>query len=576
MRKKLITILIIVLIVGLLGGTIWYFLVYRSHLTAERCADLAVQAADSGKYRRAIKLYNTAYELDPSNYDLAIALADTYASDNNYTKAEYTLVNAISSHPSAVKLYQALSRTYVAQDKLLDAQLMLDHIGNEVVRAELEKMRPQAPVLSPESGYYSDYISVSMSYQNGVAYLRTDGEYPTTADAPYDAPITLDSGETKATAIVVGSNGLVSPVTCCGYTIGNIVEEVTFSSAEFEQFARELFELDPAKPVMTDDLWGITELTIPNTLSELSDLSYFIGLTNLTLQNYHGGDFSFLSSMPQLEYLDLSESSVSSLALEFIGSLPSIQTLNLNSCGITDISSLSNLSSLKTLLLDNNNIESVAPLAACPNLQVLTLSSNGLTDISPISNLNSLTELDLSYNTPSTLAPLGQCPNLQILNLSNCSLTDISILKNCAQLTHLTAAHNELTGIDGLQKCNKLIEIDLSYNKLTSIDELGPIDSITMVNINENDVVSIPPFTTSSNLQKFYADHNFLEDLTGLASLPYLNYVTLDYNNINNIEVLAKCPNLVQVNVFHTNIGSEEDVACLTDHSIIVNYTPNY
>ncbi len=89
-------------------------------------------------------------------------------------------------------------------------------------------------------------------------------------------------------------------------------------------------------------------------------------------------------------------------------------------------------------------------------------------------------------------------------------------------------------------------------------------------------MVSLPPFTATSNLQKFYADHNFLEDLSGLASLPYLNYVTLDYNNIGNIDVLAKCPNLVQVNVFHTNIGTAEEVSALTEHSIIVNYTPAY
>lgn len=576
MRKKLTIVIILVLILALLGGAVWYFLVYRSNMTADRCADLAAQAAESGKYERAIRLYATAYELDPENYDLAIALANTYAAAGNYTKAEYTLVNAIHGHPGAVKLYQELSRTYVAQDKLLDAQQMLDHIGNDKVRAELEKMRPEAPVLSPESGYYSDYISVSMTYQNGTAYLRTDGEYPSAADAPYSDPVQLEGGETEATAIVVGNNGLVSPVTTCGYTIGNIVEEAVLSSPEFEQFVRETLELDPAKPVMTNDLWTVTELTIPDTLTELSDLSYFTGLTSLTMQNYHGGEFEFLSAMTMLETLDLSESSVSTVALDFIGSLQSIRTLNLSSCGITDVTALGNLAQLETLLLDNNNVESIAPLAGCSALRKLTLSSNGITDIAPVASLATLQELDLSYNTPTTLAPLSQCPEMQVVNLSNCSLTDISALKGCPQLTHLTANHNEITGVAGLENCTKLTEVDLSYNKLTSIDELGPIDALTVVNINENDVVSIPPFTTSSNLQKFYADHNFLEDLTGLASLPLLNYVTLDYNNIGNIDVLAKCPNLVQVNVFHTNIGTEEEVAPLTEHSIIVNYTPDY
>ncbi len=576
MKKALITILCIVLVLALLGGTAWYFLVYQSNMTAERCAELAQKNADSGKYEKAIRLYTTAYELDPSNYDLAIALADTYSASGNNTKAEYTLVNAISDHPDAIKLYQALCRVYVSQDKLLDAQQMLDHISDETVRAELAQMRPAAPTISPESGYYSDYIRIALTYTDGVAYLRTDGEYPSTADSPYTEPVPLESGETQAIAIVVGRNGLVSPVASCGYTIGNIVEEVTFASDAFEQFARTLLELDANKPVMTDDLWSIADLVVPDTLSDLRDLSYFTGLTSLTLQNYHGGDYSFLSGMTQLETLDLSQSSVSTLALESIGTIPSIRTLNLNSCGITDITSLATLRKLETLLLDNNNVESIAPLASCTSLHTLGLSSNGITDISAISALGGLQELDLSYNTPSTLAPLANCTKLQTLNLSYCGLTDISVLKNCTQLTRLSATHNSLLGIDGLENCTKLQEVELSNNKLTSIDALGSIDSITMVNINENDVKKIPPFSTTSNLQKFYADHNFLEDLSGLASLPYLNYVTLDYNNIANIDVLAKCPNLVQVNVFHTNIGTAEAVAALTEHSIIVNYTPNY
>lgn len=575
MKKALLTILIIILVLALLAGAAWYFLVYQGNMTAERCAELAQKAQANGYDQRAIRLYSTAYELDPDNYDIAIALSDTYAAAGNYTKAEFTLVNAISAHPDVTALYLALSKTYVAQDKLLDAQMMLDGIGNNKVKAEIDPMRPAAPALSPESGYYSDYISVSMTYASGTPYLRADGEYPSLADAPYSLPVELSSGESSVTAIVVGDNGLVSTAVSCGYTVGNIVEEVSFSSSAFESFVRETLELG-SETVMTDDLWSVTELTIPDTLTELGDLSYFTGLTALTMPNYHGGDFSFLSVMTVLETLDLNQSSVSTLALETIGQLPSLRTLNLNSCGVTDVSSLGTLSTLETLDLGSNTVKNIAPLANCTALTSLNLSGNGISDISPLASLRNLQQLDLSYNAPATMAALSQLQALQVLDLSNCNLTDISALKSCTALTNLTCAHNEITGIAGLEACTKLQEVDLSYNKLTSIDELGPIDSITFVNINENDVVSLPPFTENSSLQKFYADHNFLEDLSGLTALPYLNYVTLDYNNIDNIDCLADCVNLVQVNVFHTNIGTEEEVSALTDRSIIVNYTPDY
>ena len=574
MRKTLIVTLCIVLVAALLAGIAWYFLIHERDMTAERCAELASQAVHSGRYARAIHLYTTAYELDPANYDLAISLADTYVAADNYTKAEYTLVHAISDHPDAIALYLALSKTYVAQDKLLDAQQMLDHVENSTVRAELEKMRPEAPVLSPESGYYSDYISVSLTYKTGTAYLCTDGEYPSVQDAPYSAPVELPGGETTVQAIAVGDNSLVSPLAIGGYTIGQIVEEVSFDSPEFESFVREALEL--TAPVMTSDLWDVPELTVPDTVTQVSDLRYFTGLKNLTLQNYHGGDFSFLESLPLLETLDLSRSSVSTLALETLGGRSALRSLNLGSCGVTDVTSLGAMTELQTLDLSNNAISNIAPLAGCTGLQALNLNGCHVSDLSAIANLTNLQSLDLSYNTPTSLSPIAQCTQLKQINLSNCGLIDISVLKNCTQLTHLTAAHNDLTGIPGLDACTSLEEVDLSYNKLTSIDELGPIDSLILVNINENDVVNIPPFTPACRLQKFYADHNFLEDLSGLTALPYLNYVTLDYNNIGNIDALADCANLVQVNVFHTNIGSPEDVKALTDRSIIVNYTPNY
>ena len=574
--KKAITIIVcLLLVLGILGGCYWYFFLYRQNLTTDGCVRLAERFAAEGRYSRAVTFYNTAYALDPSRYDIAIALAETYAADDNYTKAEYTLVNAIADHPEITELYLALSRTFVAQDKLLDAQEMLDHIGNDKVRQEIESMRPEAPTLSPESGYYDDYISVSLTYTSGIPYLRTDGEYPSTRKPSYSQPVTLTDGENTVTAVVLGENGLVSRAVCNGYTIGHIIEKVSFHSAEFEEMVRQALAL-PGGDIMTDDLWGVTELNVPDTVQDISDLSYFTGLTSLTLQNYHEGDYSFLPSLTQLEALDLTESSVSTQTLELIGALSSLKRLYLDSCGISDVTALGQLTSLTELHLAGNSLSGISPLSGCRALEILDLSSAGLSDLSPLASLHNLSELNLSYNQPATLVPLASCPKLRKIDLSNCELTDISVLGSCTQLTHLTAAHNTLTGIAGIERCTALQEVDLSYNKLTSIDELGPIDSITYVNINENDVVSLPPFHETSQLQRFYADHNFLEDLSGLSSLTYLNYVTLDYNNITTIDALADCINLVQVNVFHTNISSAEEVKALTDRSIIVNFTPRY
>ena len=121
MKKALILLVVLVLLAGLLFG-LYHFL-----WTADNFAALGEKAMKSGNYARAVDRYTTAVSLAPDNVDYVLALADACLADGSYTRAERTLVEAIRTAPSE-QLYRRLSATYVAQDKLLDAQQMLDSI----------------------------------------------------------------------------------------------------------------------------------------------------------------------------------------------------------------------------------------------------------------------------------------------------------------------------------------------------------------------------------------------------------------------------------------------------------------
>ena len=579
--KKILKILIPVVIVALLiAGGVWYFTNFQSSLASQFLQSRGDAALEDENYDLAVTYYQWAWELEPGDPALSMDLASAYRGIDNFTKAEYTLVNAISACPDNIDLYLALSETYIAQDKLLDAALMLDNITNEAVRAELEQMRPEPPVLEPESGYYTEYISVGLAVpvsvldQGGSAYLAVGGQYPSLTDDVYANPIELGSGETKAIAVCVGENNLVSTMVYGGYTIGGVIEEVTLSDSVLDSHVRQMLELEADEVLMTDDLWAITELTVPEGVTSLADLSYFTGLTSLTIQNYQNDDFSFLANLSQLETVDFSGSLITTQTINLLGQQKNLKWLSLNASGVSNLNGLATCTALEYLDVSNDHVTDLAPLANCPNLKELRLSSNAITSLDVVATLNNLQILDLSYNAVENLAALRACTQLQELNLSHCSLEDISALGEIPSLTHLNASSNQLTSIDGLENCVNLVEIDLSENTIVSIIQLSDINSLTMININYNDVVSVPNFTTDSHLQKFYADHNFMENLSALANCQNLNYVTLDYNNISNIDALADCPNLVEVNVFGTNIHSNADVQALLNHGIIVNYTP--
>ena len=73
----------------------------------------------------------------------------------------------------------------------------------------------------------------------------------------------------------------------------------------------------------------------------------------------------------------------------------------------------------------------------------------------------------------------------------------------------------------------------------------------------------------------FSVDYNEIEDVSGLAGVDTLNYLNIDYNHVKDLLPLADNYNLVQVNAWDNAI-SEESVEALQEHSIILNYNPNY
>lgn len=565
MKKALIILLVLLLLGGLVFGLLHFF------WTAENFASLGDSAMEDGKYDRAVKRYETAAELDPRTPEYVLKLADACIADGSYTKAERSLVNAIRTAPS-VELYCKLSSVYIAQDKLLDSQKMLDSITDPAIRAEIDAMRPAAPAFSHESGEYDEYIELSISGSGGKIYYSTTEQYPSVETEAYTSPITLPAGETHISATLVGENGLVSPLAEADYLIVGVVEEVTFASPELESYVRDTLYIARTEPVMTDDLWTITELTVPDTMTDLSDLRYFKNLTTLNIHIAVTADYSFLTELSALETLDLSGCLLSAEAVGYIGGLPSLTSLKLSGCGISNIQPLSALSELTVLDLSQNSISDISALTELKKLTVLDLHSNAVSSLSALKGATDLTELDISENSVSDLAPLSGCTKLETLRAEDNRITSVSALSSMPKLVTLTASKNSITDISPLSGCTKLSRLELAENSLTSVEVLSALVNVTYLDISRNEITALPTIDATAHLQQFYASYNQLEDISMLKGLPELTYVDVDYNeNIEDVECLASCPLLVQINAFGTKV---KEVTTLTQIGVIVNYNP--
>lgn len=157
---------------------------------------------------------------------------------------------------------------------------------------------------------------------------------------------------------------------------------------------------------MSDELWEIEELVLPEGVEDLSDLTRFAGLTSLTIQNATGLDFSVLPQLTTLKTLDLSGSTLPTSTLEAIGTLPDLETLILENCAVTSINNLVGLS----------------------NLTYLDLTNNSVTDLTAITALTQLKDLYLTNNPVKSITYLNSCLALERLHIENCGVSRLSSL----------------------------------------------------------------------------------------------------------------------------------------------------
>lgn len=553
MKHALKIILPIILILALIIGACCFFLIARRDLTESIFVYWGEHFYEAGRYSRAVSFYKAAMHFAPKDADLAICLADAYKKSGNYTKAEYTLVSAITQIPDSVQLYVALSKTYVEQDKLLDAETMLGRITNDAVRTQIDALRPAAPVIEPESGNYSEYIDVTVTGASGTVYAVCNSDFPASEQDVYTGPISLEAGESKIVALSVAENGLVSDAVYAGYTVGNVVEEVKLADAGMDAYVRELLGKTAGSAIMSDELWAVEELDLPDTVASLEDLPYFTGLHSLSLHHGTGLDLSVLSQLPTLRKLDLSGCTLSTAAMNTIVTLSELTSLNLSGCAVAEIDALIGLQKLETLDLSNNTVS----------------------DLTALSALLALRELNLTNNPITSLSNLKNCTELETLYAGQCAITRIAGLADHTKLKTLVLSGNKITDISALAGCTAIETLDLSGNSISDISVVSGFKKLVDLNVSSNQITDLPQFDADTPLWHVDISHNQIESLAGLEGNLAVNFINADYNRVKSVAKLESCIMLVRMNLWDNPVDADE-VKQLQDIGILINYNPNY
>lgn len=554
----------------MIASVFWYLFVYDRAFTRDFLLKEARVNDARGNSALSAWFYKLAYAHSGNDEDVALELAGQYRTDGNYTKAEVSLSKAISASPS-VELYTALCRTFVEQDKLMDAVTLLANIPDQTIRAQLEAARPTAPTPSQAPGFYNTYANIELTSSSGTIYYTTDGEYPSINGEVYTGPIKLPLGETVIYCISVDESGLVSTPSVLAYTVGGVVEPAIFMDADVEFALRDQLGMTRTEILYTNDLWAITEFTVPAQAWTLEDLPKLTHLESLTITNLPNGSLADLATLTELRSLDLTGCRFAASELEVLKKLPNLQKLVLSNCGLSTIADLQEVTTLTYLDISNNTIRNLEPLTGMGHLQELYMKLNAVTSLDALASLYDLEKLDVSFNSVSSLVPLGSCSKLTWLDVSNNTISSVNGIASLPLLTSLSLNYNSLSDISALGACIQLKELSFTNNSVYDMSALASLYNLEIIDFSYNNIPSLPDWPQSSALRVVQGSHNNVNSVYVLGGMSNLTYVSMDYNSLTDINALANCPNLVQVNVYGNAIS---DVSELTSRSIIVNYDP--
>jgi internalin A len=153
-----------------------------------------------------------------------------------------------------------------------------------------------------------------------------------------------------------------------------------------------------------------------------------------------------------------------------------VESLDLSSTGVTDLSPLSGLAGLQSLDLSSTGVTDLSPLSGLAGLQSLDLSLTGVTDLSPLSGLAGLQSLDLSFSSVTELSPLSGLAGLQSLGLWSTAVADLSPLSGLAGLQSLDLI--DCTGVTDLSPLSGLVGLQSLNLSGTGVTDLSPLSGL--------------------------------------------------------------------------------------------------
>lgn len=199
-----------------------------------------------------------------------------------------------------------------------------------------------------------------------------------------------------------------------------------------------------------------------------------------------------------------------------------------------------------------------------PNLSVLALCGQQIDDLSPLSGLG-LTRLVLHDNLIRDLSPLAQCPQLQELYIGANPVEDFSPLASCRQLKTLCAGATSIRDVSALAQLPALYMLELGacpgLGSLEPLTAAKTLHYLTLRPVSRTQLAQLGQMTSLRGL--FLWQTEGLRDLRPLSALAHLQVLFLDTQGLTSLAGIEQLTELSDVGLFRTPVADLTPLASL-------------
>jgi Leucine-rich repeat (LRR) protein/GTPase SAR1 family protein len=219
---------------------------------------------------------------------------------------------------------------------------------------------------------------------------------------------------------------------------------------------------------------------------------------------------------------------------------------------------LLNLTTLKKLVINDNQISNLSPIAHLTNLQILHCYSNQIADLTPIEHLTNLQILNCSYNQIADLSPIANLSNLQQLYCSSNQTSDLSPIASLTNLQQLHCYRNQIADLAPIEHLTNLQQLYCSSNQIADLVPIEHLTNLQILNCTYNQIADLTPIEHLTNLQQLDCNNNQIADLVPIEHLTNLQILQCSYNQIAD---LASIKHLTNLQILYCSSNQIADLA---------------